>query len=66
MSLSVVPDLAHIDVVAQHVGLKVSTIERLTRLGKIPAVKLGPKTTRYRLEDVREAIAKMGTTLVTR
>src|SRR5262249_28630836 len=54
-----VPDLASGAVVAQHLGIRPSTVERLYKAGKIPAVRLGPKLIRYRLEDVRAAIASM-------
>jgi excisionase family DNA binding protein len=52
------PDLVTKAVIAHDCGVTERTVEHWVRERKIPCVRLGHRTVRYRLADVRRALAK--------
>ena len=52
------PDLVTKEVIARDSGVSPRTVEWWVRTRKIPYVKAGHRTIRFRLADVRKALAK--------
>jgi excisionase family DNA binding protein len=52
------PDLVTKSVVARDCSVTPRTIETWVRFKKIPCVRIGHRTVRFRLADVRKALAK--------
>jgi excisionase family DNA binding protein len=60
-SASQAPDLVTKDVVARDCGVCNRTIESWVAQRRIPFVRLGHRTLRFRLADVRRAISRWAT-----
>ena len=45
---------------AKRLGVSVSTVDRRRRAGQIPFARVGDRSYRYSLADVRAALAKLG------
>ena len=45
---------------AKRLGVSVSTVDRRRRAGQIPFARVGGRSYRYSLADVRAALAKLG------
>jgi excisionase family DNA binding protein len=54
-----IPDLVPKAIVAHDCGVTPRTIEWWVRTRKIPCVRIGHRTIRFRLADVRRALAKL-------
>lgn len=53
--------LADVKTLADYLGVSINTVWRWSRTGRLPApIKIGPNSTRWRVGDVRAALAALG------